>query len=291
VYTQALNSRGGIESDFTVTQTDDREFMIVTGTAFAAHDFGWLEKQRRENDFNAVEIQEITTSLSCFGLWGPRSREILQRLTAHDLSHENFLFMHSRILTLAGVELRATRITYVGELGWELYLPVDVALTVWKEIVAVGEEFGLKVCGYRAIESLRLEKGYRAWGTEISTETNPWEAGLGFAVALKKDSFIGKSSLLMLRENQVRKLVPIVFEDVRQVPLGNEPIRVGKEVIGRVKSGGQGYSINRGIGYAYLPSKYSGPGEIVEVEFFGAWIKGTIAAEPLFDPTGSRIRA
>jgi sarcosine dehydrogenase len=291
VYTQALNSRGGIESDFTVTQTDDREFMIVTGTAFAAHDFGWLEKQRRENDFNAVEIQEITTSLSCFGLWGPRSREILQRLTAHDLSHENFLFMHSRILTLAGVELRATRITYVGELGWELYLPVDVALTVWKEIVAVGEEFGLKVCGYRAIESLRLEKGYRAWGTEISTETNPWEAGLGFAVALKKDSFIGKSSLLMLRENQVRKLVPIVFEDVRQVPLGNEPIRVGKEVIGRVKSGGQGYSINRGIGYAYLPSKYSGPGKIVEVEFFGAWIKGTIAAEPLFDPTGSRIRA
>jgi sarcosine dehydrogenase len=291
VYTQALNSRGGIESDFTVTQTDDREFMIVTGTAFATHDFGWLEKQRRENDFNAVEIQEITTSLSCFGLWGPRSREILQRLTAHDLSHENFLFMHSRILTLAGVELRATRITYVGELGWELYLPVDVALTVWKEIVAVGEEFGLKVCGYRAIESLRLEKGYRAWGTEISTETNPWEAGLGFAVALKKDSFIGKSSLLMLRENQVRKLVPIVFEDVRQVPLGNEPIRVGKEVIGRVKSGGQGYSINRGIGYAYLPSKYSGPGKIVEVEFFGAWIKGTIAAEPLFDPTGSRIRA
>lgn len=291
VYTQALNTRGGIESDYTVTQTGDQEFMIVTGTAFGIHDFGWLEKQRREQNFGAVEIEEITTSLACFGLWGPRSREILQTLTSYDLSRENFPFMRSRKITVAGVDLRATRITYVGELGWELYLPIGTGLSVWKEIINVGKEFDMKTCGYRAIESLRLEKGYRAWGVEISTETNPWEAGLGFALSLKKDSFIGKSALLALKENEMRKLVPILFEDIRQVPLGNEPIRVGNEVIGRVKSGGQGYTINKAIGYAYLPTRYSESGTSVEVEFFGDWRQGTVAVEPLFDPTSSRIHS
>jgi sarcosine dehydrogenase len=291
IYTQVLNTRGGIESDYTVTQTDDEEFMIVTGTAFGTHDFGWLKKQRRENDFNLVEIEEVTLQLACFGLWGPRSREILQQLTSYDLTNKNFPFMHSRMITLAGVNVRATRITYVGELGWELYLPVDSGLVLWKEIIKIGSEFGLKTCGYRAIESLRLEKGYRAWGTEISTETNPWEAGLGFAVSLEKNSFLGKTSSVVLKENQSRKLVPIIFDDIRQVPLGNEPIRANGEVIGRVKSGGQGYTINRAIGYAYVPMKYSLPGEVVEVEFFGKWERGVVAAEPLFDPTNSRIRA
>ncbi|MEK6648261.1 MAG: FAD-dependent oxidoreductase [Actinomycetota bacterium] len=291
IYTQALNTRGGIESDYTVTQTGDQEFMIVTGTAFGTHDFGWLEKQRREQNFGVVEIEEITTSLACFGLWGPRSREILQRLTSYDLSHENFPFMHSRKITLAGVDLRATRITYVGELGWELYLPVETSLSLWKEIINAGKEFGMMACGYRAIESLRLEKGYRAWGAEISTETNPWEAGLGFALAMKKNSFVGKSTLLVLKENGMRKLVPILFEDIRQVPLGNEPIRVGSEIIGRVKSGGQGYTINKAIGYAYLPIRYAEPGVSVEVEFFGDWKQGVVATEPLFDPTGSHIRS
>ncbi|HEX7404811.1 MAG TPA: FAD-dependent oxidoreductase [Candidatus Nanopelagicaceae bacterium] len=291
VYTQALNTKGGIESDYTVTQTDENEFMIITGTAFGTHDFGWLEKQRRQNKFGDVQIEVITTKLACFGIWGPRSRAILQKLTSFDLSHENFPFMHSRLITLGGVNLRATRITYVGELGWELYLPVESGLQLWKELIAAGRDFGMKTCGYRAIESLRLEKGYRAWGTEISTETNPWEAGLGFAVSMKKELFIGKTSLLASKENVVRKLVPILFEDIRQVPLGNEPIAVGREVIGRVKSGGQGYSIGKAIGYAYLPTEFSQPGEIVEVEFFGHWKKGTVATEPLFDPTSSRIRS
>ena len=199
--------------------------------------------------------------------------------------------MHSRKITLAGVDLRATRITYVGELGWELYLPVETSLSLWKEIINAGKEFGMMACGYRAIESLRLEKGYRAWGVEISTETNPWEAGLGFALAMKKNSFVGKSALLVLKENGIRKLVPILFEDIRQVPLGNEPIRVGSEIIGRVKSGGQGYTINKAIGYAYLPIRYAEPGVSVEVEFFGDWKQGVVATEPLFDPTGSHIRS
>jgi 4-methylaminobutanoate oxidase (formaldehyde-forming) len=158
-------------------------------------------------------------------------------------------------------------------------------------LIDAGANFGMKVCGYRAIESLRLEKGYRAWGVEISTETNPFEAGLEFAVALKKETFIGKSALLKAKEDIRRKLVPILFDDIRQVPLGNEPIRIGEEIIGRVKSGGQCYTINKAVAYAYLPIEHSGIGTKVNVEFFGDWRNGVIAAEPLFDPTSSRIRS
>ena len=289
VYTQALNSRGGIESDYTVTQVSDDEFMIVTGTAFLTHDMGWLEKVRREHGFD-VRISDITSSLACFGIWGPRAREILQTVTTYDMSHINFPFMHSREISIAGGMLRATRITYVGELGWELYVPVENAENVWNQLVDAGEEYGMKVCGYRAIESLRLEKGYRAWGSEISTETNPWEAGLEFAVALKKESFMGRDALVAAKESPQRKLVPILFDDIRQVPLGNEPIRIGDEIIGRVKSGGQGYTINKAIAYAYLPIGHSAVGTEVDVEFFGQWRSGMISSEPLFDPTSSRIR-
>jgi sarcosine dehydrogenase len=289
VYTQALNSRGGIESDYTVTQISEQEFMIVTGTAFLNHDMEWLEKIRREHNFE-VAIDDITSSLACFGLWGPRSREILQVITFYDMSHSNFPFMHSREIVIAGATVRATRITYVGELGWELYVPVMNAQAVWDELISTGQDFRMKVCGYRAIESLRLEKGYRAWGMEISTETNPFEAGLDFAVALKKEKFVGKDALLKSKENLHRKLVPILFDDIRQVPLGNEPVRVGTEIIGRIKSGGQGYSINKAIAYAYLPVVHCEIGTAVDVEFFGEWRSGVVAAEPLFDPTGSKIR-
>lgn len=290
IYTQALNSRGGIESDYTVTQLTDQEFMIVTGTAFLVHDMGWLEKIRREHNFD-VSISDITSSLACFGIWGPRTRDILQSVTSYDVSHANFPFMHSREIVIADVAVRATRITYVGELGWELYVPAAQAEVVWRTLIEAGAKFEMKVCGYRAIESLRLEKGYRAWGVEISTETNPCEAGLEFAVAFKKDSFIGKNALLKAKENMRRKLVPILFDDIRQVPLGNEPIRAEGQIIGRVKSGGQGYSLNKSIAYAYLPIEHGEAGTKVDVEFFGDWKGGVVASEPLFDPTNTRIRS
>ncbi|MEI6844992.1 MAG: FAD-dependent oxidoreductase [Actinomycetes bacterium] len=295
VYTQALNTKGGIESDYTVTQTGDQEFMIVTGTAFGTHDRQWLEKLARENNFAGIAITDITSDLACFGLWGPKARTIIQSITAYDMSHENFPFMHSREIEIAGVKLRATRITYVGELGWELYVSYkddsNDAAKVWSALIEAGKDHGMKTCGYRAIESLRLEKGYRAWGVEISTETNPWDAGLGFAVSMKKESFMGKAALALSKEKLNRKLVAILFDDIRQVPLGNEPVRAGTEIIGRVKSGGQGYTLNKAIGYAYLPIEYSEPGCVLDVEFFGQWRQGVVATEPLFDPTNMKIRA
>ncbi|MBC7463055.1 MAG: FAD-dependent oxidoreductase [Actinobacteria bacterium] len=290
VYTQVLNSRGGIASDFTVTQIAENSYMIVTGTAFGVHDREWLEKRKREDNF-AVEISDITESLTCFGIWGPRARDILAKTTEFDLSNKNFPFMHSRLIDIAGIEVRATRITYVGELGWEIYAPTFHGADVWKAICEAGKNEGLMACGYKAIESLRLEKGYRAWAGEISTETNPWEAGLGFAVSTKKENFFGRDAVMAEREKISRKLVAIVFDDIRRVPLGNEPVRKGDEIIGRIKSGGQGYSIAKAIAYAYLPLGYCEVGSEIEVDFFGQWVVGTISAEPLFDPTHERVKA
>ena len=290
-YTQALNKKGGIESDYTVTQVADDEFLIITGTAFLNHDKGWLEKVAREGNFEEVEITDITKQLACFGIWGPNARKILQKVTNADLSNQAFGFMHSKIIELGGVNLRATRITYVGELGWELYIPANEALTVWLAILAAGSEYQLRPCGYRAIESLRLEKGYRAWAGEINSETNPFEAGLGFAVSSKKENYLGKSAIDKLKLNLSRKLTALTFDDIKDVAMGNEPIFINNSVVGRVKSAGQGYTINKAIAYAYLPIELAKVGTKVEVEMFGSKKVATIAAEPLFDPQGERVKS
>ncbi|MEY3257805.1 MAG: hypothetical protein RL443_814 [Actinomycetota bacterium] len=290
-YTQALNKKGGIESDYTVTQVAEDEFLIITGTAFLNHDKGWLEKVARESNFEEVEITDITKQLACFGIWGPNARKILQKVTNADLSNQAFSFMHSKMIELGGVNLRATRITYVGELGWELYVPADDALKVWLLILEAGKEFNLRPCGYRAIESLRLEKGYRAWAGEINSETNPFEAGLGFAVSIKKDNFVGKAAVERLKDNLTRKLTALTFDDIKDVAMGNEPIFVNNSVVGRVKSAGQGYTIKKAIAYAYLPADIAKVGTKVEVEMFGTKKTATIEAEPLFDPQSERVKS
>lgn len=290
-YTQALNKKGGIESDYTVTQVATDEFLIITGTAFLNHDKGWLEKVARESNFEEVEITDITKQLACFGIWGPNARKILQKVTNEDLSNQAFGFMHSKMIELGGVNLRATRITYVGELGWELYVPADDALKVWLVILEAGKEFNLRPCGYRAIESLRLEKGYRAWAGEINSETNPFEAGLGFAVSMKKDNFVGKAAIERLKDNLNRKLTALTFDDIKDVAMGNEPIFVNNSVVGRVKSAGQGYTIKKAIAYAYLPAEIAKVGTKVEVEMFGTKKTATIEAEPLFDPQSERVKS
>ena len=291
IYTQALNNKGGIESDYTVTQIAEDSFFIVTGTAFGTHDRGWIEKIAREEKFDDIVITDVTDALACFGLWGPNARKILQSLTNEDLSNEAFSFMTSREIEIAGIKVRATRITYVGELGWEMYLPVSQGLELWEALYEAGQKHGLIVAGYKAIESLRLEKGYRAWAGEINSETNPFEAGLGFAVSTRKEFFKGRDEVLRRKDSVTKKLVAIVFDDITEVPLGNEPIRVEGTVIARMKSGGQGYTLGKAIGYSYLPLEYSKPGTEIDVEFFGRWQKGMIMEEPLFDPDGSRIKS
>jgi 4-methylaminobutanoate oxidase (formaldehyde-forming) len=198
--------------------------------------------------------------------------------------------MRARELAVGPVPCLALRVTYVGELGWELYCPMEYGLRLWDTVWEAGRELGLVAGGYKAIDSLRLEKGYRVWGSDVTPEETPFEAGLGFAVKLDKGEFIGRDALLAA-EGTERRLACLVLEDPRAVALGSEPVRVAGEMVGRVTSGGYGYSVERSIAYAYLPSSSVVPGTRVEVEIFGEWIPGAVAEEPLFDPTGERIRA
>jgi glycine cleavage system T protein len=278
-YTSMLNARGGIECDFTVTRVAEERFRIVTGTAFGQHDLAWIRQHAPED----VAVEDVTSQYACLGLWGPKAREILQPLTMTPL---DFPYMRARELAVGHVPCLALRVTYVGELGWELYCPTEYGLALWDAIWDAGREHGLVAGGYKAIDSLRLEKGYRVWGSDITPEDTPYQAGLGFAVKLDKD-FLGKDAL---REPE-RRLCCLVLSDPRSVALGSEPVRVAGELVGRVTSGGYGYTVERSIAYAYLPSGAAEPGRPVEVEIFGDWVAGEVAAEPLYDPSGERVRA
>jgi glycine cleavage system aminomethyltransferase T/glycine/D-amino acid oxidase-like deaminating enzyme len=281
-YTQMLNQRGGVECDFTVTRLAEERFRIVTGTAFGRHDLAWIQMHAP----GSVLVEDVTSKYACLGLWGPAARELLQPLTTEELS---FPYMRARELAVGSVPCLALRVTYVGELGWELYCPMEFGLRLWDTIWEAGREHGLVAGGYKAIDSLRLEKGYRVWGSDVTPEDTPFEAGVGFAVKLDKDEFIGREALLERTEPE-RRLACLVLDDPRAVALGSEPVRVAGELVGRVTSGGYGYTVERSIAYAYLPAFALEPGTGVEVEIFGEWVAGSVVEEPLFDPRGERIR-
>jgi glycine cleavage system aminomethyltransferase T/glycine/D-amino acid oxidase-like deaminating enzyme len=285
-YTQMLNPRGGIECDFTVTRLTENRFRIVTGTAFGQHDLAWIRQHAPED--GSVQVVDVTSQHACYGLWGPRAREILQPVTSDDLSNEAFPYMRARSISVGRVPCLALRVTYVGELGWELYCPAEFGLALWDTLWEAGRAHGLVGGGYKAIDSLRLEKGYRVWGADITPEDTPLEAGLDFAVKLDKD-FIGREALTS-RGDPERLLRCLTLDDPRAVALGSEPVRAGGELVGRVTSGGYGYTVGRSIAYAYLPASCE-VGTEVAIEIFGDWVGGNVAAEPLFDPGGERIRS
>jgi glycine cleavage system aminomethyltransferase T/glycine/D-amino acid oxidase-like deaminating enzyme len=286
-YTQMLNPRGGIECDFTVTRLSEDRFRIVTGTAFGQHDLAWL--RQHAPDDGSVHVSDVTSQYACFGLWGPMARDVLQPLATADLSNEAFPYMSALELAVGTVPCLALRVTYVGELGWELYCPAEYGLALWDALWDAGRAHRLVAGGYKAIDSLRLEKGYRVWGADITPEDTPFEAGLAFAAKLDKQDFVGRRALVASAEPR-RLLRCLVREDPLAVALGSEPVRVGGELAGRVTSGGYGYGVGRSIAYAYVPAEHD-VGTAVDVEIFGEWVAGEIAAEPLWDSRGERIRA
>jgi glycine cleavage system aminomethyltransferase T/glycine/D-amino acid oxidase-like deaminating enzyme len=290
-YTQMLNRRGGIECDFTVTRLGEERFFIVTGTAFGHHDLGWIRRHAPED--GSVTVSDVTSSRACIGIWGPMARQILASTTSDEIGNEAFPYLTAREMSVGHVPVNALRVTYVGELGWELYCPMEYGLLLWDTLWEAGRPHGLLAGGYRAIDSLRLEKGYRVWSSDITPEETPYEAGLGFAVRLGKDvEFIGRDALIAAREAGPRKrLACLVLDDPRSVALSNEPIRVEGEVVGRVTSGGFGFAVERSIAYGYVPPGLAEVGQRAEVEVFGEWIGCTVSAEPLFDPAGKRIKA
>ena len=286
-YTQLLNPRGGVECDLTVTRLGEDRFRLVTGTAFGNHDGAWI-RQHLEDD--SVVVEDVTSKYACFALWGPRARDILQPLTESDVSHEAFGYMSAQEINVGAVPCLAVRVTFVGELGWELYCPSEYALGLWDSLMAAGQPHGLVPGGYRAIESLRLEKGYRVWGSDVTTTDSPFEAGLGFAVKMKKGDFIGRDALEKNGEPS-RRLACLVLDEPGSVVLGSEPVRVDGRPVGRVTSGGFGYSVASSIAYAYLPSDLVVPGTRVSVGVFGRDVGAEVRAEPLFDPGNERVRA
>jgi 4-methylaminobutanoate oxidase (formaldehyde-forming) len=279
VYTQLLNARGGIEADLSVLRRGEDRFLLVTGTAFGNHDRAWIEKHAPRD--GSVHVNDVTSAYACLCLWGPRARDVLQPLTKTRL---DFPYMSARELTVADVPVLASRVTYVGELGWELYAPSEYGLALWDALNVDGVTPG----GYRAIDALRLEKGYRAWAADLTPETTPYEAGVGFAVKLDKGDFVGRDAL---DEAPRERLVCLVLDDPRAVALGSEPVRVpGGDPLGRVTSGGFGYAVGASIAYAYVPAERAEPGTRLEVDIFGDWVGAEVRPEPLYDPSGARVR-
>jgi 4-methylaminobutanoate oxidase (formaldehyde-forming) len=297
VYAQFLGPRGGIESDLTITRLGEDQFRVVTGSSFVASDLGWIRLHLPDD--GSVAVREVTDEWTCIGLWGPRARQVLGAVTRSDVSNEAFPYMTARTIDLAGAEAWAQRLTYVGELGWELYLRPDRAVPVWEALLAAGRPFGLQPAGYKALDSLRLEKGYRYWSVDITPAENPYEAGLGFCVRLGKGEFIGREALLGIRAEGVRrKLCTVTLAPTdpdgpgRAVVLyGGEAVYAGGRVVGRLRSAGYGYTVDQQIGYVYLPRDLAAPGTPLEVEVFGERFPAQVAADVLYDPAGARLRA
>lgn len=291
VYTQFLNRRGGIESDLTVTRLADDAFRIITGSAFVAADLGWIQLHLPGD--GSVAVREVSEEWACLGLWGPRARDVLQAVTADDVSNEALPYLQARTIDVGGVEVLAARVSYVGELGWELYLAPQGALAVWDALIEAGRPFGLQPAGYKALDSLRLEKGYRYWSADITPAENPFEAGLGFCVRLdgRKGDFIGRAALLEIKAAALkRRLCTLTIDGEPAVIYGGEAVYSGDRLVGRVRSGGYGYTAGKNIGLAYLPLDVAQVGAPLAVEVFGQRIAAEVAPDVLYDPNGDRLR-
>ena len=294
VYTQMLNRRGGIECDLTVTRLADDAYMIVTIAAAATHDADWI---RRGIGDSRVTLTDVTSSLTVLGVMGPRSRELLSRLTRADLSSAAFPFGTAREIEIGSALVRATRITYVGELGWELYIPTEFASAIYEEVVDAGSDLGLRHAGYHAMDSLRMEKGYRSWGHDIGSDDTPLEAGLTFAVSFKKPTFTGRDALLRQRDKPLpRRLVMFTLDDPEPLLLGDEPIWRDGVLVGRVTSGAYGHTLGRSVGMGYVAHPDDVDAAFVragrwELEIATERFRATAQLEPPYDPTSARVRA
>jgi sarcosine dehydrogenase len=294
-YTQMLDDRGGIQCDLTVARVADDEFYIVTGTGFATHDFDWIERSIPPG--MSAQLFDVTSGSTVLSLMGPNARQILQRVTSADVSNDAFRFGTHQFIGIAGCPVRALRVTYVGELGWELHLPVESAASVYDALMAAGRDLGLVNAGYRAIESCRLEKGYRAWGSDIGPDHTPHESGLSWAVKLKSGvSFRGRAAVALQARNGVRKMLAVFTVDPSVVLLGRETIyRDGKRV-GWLTSGGYGYTIGRSIGFGYVRNPGGVTADFVtsgsyELEVATHRVVADVSIKPLYDPTGARTKA
>ena len=296
IYTQWLNERGGIEADLTVTREAEDAYLIVTGCATQVRDFGWLCRSIPP-EAHALAV-DVSSSYAVLGLMGPASRELLATLTDADLSTAAFPFATSKVIDLGYARIRASRITYVGELGYELYIPSEYAQAVFDVIVGAGEPFGLRLAGYHALNSLRIEKAYRHFGHDIGDEDSPLEAGLNFAVAWDKPGgFVGREALLRQRQNGLRRrLVSLALERTDRLLYHNEPIWRDGQLVGRISSAMFAHTVGAALGLGYLASagaplsdEWIATGRY-EVEVAMERVPARVSLRPFYDPSGERVR-
>ena len=274
IYTAMLDSNGGIMCDLTVSRLGPQKYWVITGGSVHGHDLAWMQAHLPTD--GSVQIVDVTSSYCCVGLWGPQAEAVLQSLTSVDLSMSAFGFFTNQSFHIGNIPVLASRVSYVGESGWEIYALTESGLKLWDTLWAAGQPYGMIAAGLGAFETLRLEKGFLLWGTDIHTEYDPYEAGLSFAVRPTKGDFIGKSNLLQRQEYPSRKLCYLTLDDPTAVVMGKEPVLVAGKVLGYVTSAGYGYSLGRCVAYAYLPLRYSTPGTAVTVEYFGQSLNATV---------------
>ena len=294
VYTAMLNERGGFEADLTVTRLSEDEYMVVTGCATEGRDEHWI-RQGIPDGAHAF-VTNVSSAYAVLSVMGPRSRDLLSRLTDANLSNAAFPFLASREIEIGYAPVRATRITYVGELGWELYVPTEFATHVYDAIMAEGGPFGLRLAGYHALESLRMEKAYRAWGSDLTDLETPLEAGLRFAVSFDKPDFIGKSALEAQAAQPLdRRLAVFTLDDPEPLLLGDEPIYRDGALVGRTTGGAYGHTVGRSVGLGYVENEggvapaYIRDGSY-EIEIMDERHAATTSLRPPYDPRSNRVR-
>jgi glycine cleavage system aminomethyltransferase T/glycine/D-amino acid oxidase-like deaminating enzyme len=287
VYSLLLDERGGVRSDLTIARLGRDRFQVGANGPL---DLDVLERHARPD--GSVAVRDITSGTCCIGLWGPRSRDVLAAVTDADVSNDAFRYFQAREIWVGSVPVTALRLSYVGELGWELYTTADMGLRLWDTLWTAGREHGVIAAGRGAFGSLRLEKGYRFSGVDMTTEHDPFEAGLGFAVRMDKGDFVGRDALVGMSADTVeRRLVALVIDDPEAVVMGREPVHVDGRPAGYVTSAGFGYTIGSAIAYAWLPSTLGRPGQRVTIRYFDEDVPAMVAEEPLFDREMRRVRS
>ena len=286
--TQMCTPKGGIECDLTVTRLAEDRFYVISAAATTEHDLDWIRRHAPED--GSVLVEDVTERYGVLTLAGPRSRELLSAITDADVAREAFPFFRCRELEVGPVPARALRVSFVGELGYELHHPVEAQRRLYELVREAGEPLGLVDFGYRALESLRLEKAYRLWGSDMSADWTPLEAGLERFVRFDKGDFIGREALLRQRERGVERLLSCLVVDADDMdPAGYEPVRSGGEIVGYVASGGYGHTVRAAIAFSYLPIELAVAGRELEVELLGEQRPARVVEQPLYDPQNERL--
>ncbi len=292
VYSQFLNSRGGIEADVTITRLSETAYLVVTPAITRVADQVWL--QRHVGDFNVV-ITDVTAGEGVLAVMGPNARALLEKVSPNDFSNAVNPFGTAQEIEIGMGLARAHRVTYVGELGWEIYASSDQAAHVFETLYAAGQDMGLKLCGMHMMDSCRIEKGFRHFGHDITCEDHVLEAGLGFAVQTDKPDFIGRDAVLKKKETGLEtRLLQFKLDDAEPLLYHNEPVLRDGEIIGYVSSGSYGHTLGGAMGMGYVPCKGETAADVLastyEIDVSGARVKATASLRPMYDPKSERVK-